>query len=186
MHCWQCQAEIAAVALCPQCGMPQPLQLVSHFSRLGLSEGFELDVNEVQQAYLKAQRQLHPDRFVTAPGLAKQYAMQQTVALNDAYHVLKLPRKRAEYLLAQRGMRVNVDQPDVKPEACLLMEMMELHEYVAEAEAEQKSRIAKEITAKTSDCLQALNTAFAENQLREAAQETIRLAYLEKLQQEVR
>lgn len=186
MPCWHCEKEVTGEALCPHCAMPQPVRQVSHFARLGLPEGFAVDMAALEQAYLQGQRRLHPDRFVRAPAEAKRYAMQQSVALNDAYHVLKSPLKRAEYLLAEQGMRVNTDKPDIKPDACLLMEMLELREYAAEAEDGKRGELATEVADKYKACISVIEQHFLQNHLREAAQETIRLAYLEKLRQELR
>ena len=83
------------------------------FTLLELPELFTIDEALLQRNYFSAQRAWHPDRFVNAAAAEKQQAMQRSVAINDAYHTLKSPLKRAQNLLKLRGILVGSEQQEI-------------------------------------------------------------------------
>src|ERR1700735_1049332 len=76
------------------------------FALLGLPAQFDGDAAELERAYYAASKELHPDRFATAPAAERVAALSKSRALNDAYQTLKKPIARAEYLLAQAGVTI--------------------------------------------------------------------------------
>ena len=114
-------------------------------------------------------------------------ATQQAMTVNEGYHILKNPLTRAEYLLARHGVVVSRDHATVKPSGCLLIEMMELREKLAEAtdpsEIEAIKQDARQQIAETTEKLSRL---FVAEQWEDAAQSTIRLRYLVKITEAIR
>lgn len=76
------------------------------FALLGLSPHFDVDVAALERAYFENSKELHPDRFASAPAAERIVALTKSRALNDAYQTLKKPVPRAEYLLARAGITI--------------------------------------------------------------------------------
>jgi len=109
------------------------------FGLLGLPERFDLDPAVIEQAFFDKSKDLHADRFASAPAAERVAALSRSRALNDAYQVVKKPVARAEYLLARAGVTIG-DNERVEPE--LLMEVLELREELAEAKGAGKVAVA--------------------------------------------
>jgi len=85
-----------------------------------------LDPEDLQRRFYDLSRLLHPDRFMRKPELERQYSLDATSILNDAYRTLRDPVRRAQYLLKQQGFEVGEQRSkDVPPE--LLEEVFELN-----------------------------------------------------------
>ena len=85
-----------------------------------------LSGDHLQQRFYELSRQLHPDRFMRKPERERQYSLDASSILNDAYRALKDPVKRAQYVLSQEGFEIGEQRSkDVPPE--LLEEVFELN-----------------------------------------------------------
>lgn len=62
--------------------------------------------------------------------------------LNKAYHTLKNPLSRAQYMLAQQGVEVNEAESLHHPE--LLMDVMEVREELEEAVSNEDVEVIKQ------------------------------------------
>lgn len=121
----------AAAPLCPSCGKVQPpppagAQL-DKFALLGVSQGFDLPEG-LDDSFRALSRKLHPDRFARASAQERRFSLEQTTLLNDAYKTLKDPVRRAEHLLALRGV-----SGDVKMAPDFLEETLDDREKLLEA-----------------------------------------------------
>lgn len=164
----------------------QPPQHRDWFGYFELEPAFDLDSGNLQRRYMQLQAQYHPDRFVMKSAEEQRYASQHSMNVNEAYDVLKSPLKRAEYLLAQQGVIVNQDGAGVKPSQALLMESLEAREALEEANtAEALTDLHTQAQNNWQSCVDAISKSFKGNQLEKVAQLTIRLRYLEKLQNEI-
>jgi molecular chaperone HscB len=86
----------------------------------------KLSSEDLQRRFYDLSRQLHPDRFMRKPERERQYSLDASSVLNDAYRALKDPVKRAQYVLSQEGFEVGEQRSkDVPPE--LLEEVFELN-----------------------------------------------------------
>ena len=186
--CWSCKGPTSVTALfCPTCKAVQPPAPVDLFARLGVAQGFDVDVPALDRLYFDLQRQLHPDRFATKSPKEKALSQQQATALNDAYETLKDPLKRADYLVHLLGV-------DVLPEGCnlvrdqsILMEAMEMRERLASADTmEALNAIQRETKAEIDDVLTGLSLAFKGRDIEGACQLTTRVKYVAKMMGEVR
>jgi len=186
--CWSCKGPTPVSALfCATCKAVQGPAPVDHFVRLGVAQGFDVDVPALDRLYFDLQRQLHPDRFATKAPKEKALSQQQATALNDAYETLKDPLKRADYLVHLLGV-------DVLPEGCnlvqdqsILIEAMEMREKLMTADTmEALNVIQRETKAEVDDVLIGLSLAFKGGDVVGACQLTTRLKYLDKMMGEVR
>jgi len=130
--CWSCGGIVAAAdAICPACGKVQPppkagTQL-DKFAVLGLAPSFEEPAG-LDDRFRTLSRKLHPDRFARASPQERRHSLEQTTVLNDAYKTVKDPVRRAEHLLALRGIK---GDPKMSPE--FLEQTMEDREKLVEA-----------------------------------------------------
>jgi molecular chaperone HscB len=130
--CWSCGGEVAANdALCPSCAKVQPPAPASagldKFALLGLEPSFD-EPQGLDDQFRALSRKLHPDRFARATPRERRYSLEQTTLLNDAYKTVKDPVRRAEHLLALRGIKV---EPKMSPE--FLEQTLEDRERLLEA-----------------------------------------------------
>lgn len=77
--------------------------MLDKFALLGVPQGFD-EPQGLDDKYRALSRQVHPDRFARAGPAERRKALEQTTLLNDAYKTLKDPVRRAEHLLALRGV----------------------------------------------------------------------------------
>jgi molecular chaperone HscB len=100
------------------------------FGLLGLSPRFDIEPAQLERAFFERTKELHPDRFATAPVAERVAALSRSRALNDAYQLLKRDASRAEYLLAREGLTIG-DNERIDP--ALVMELLEEREVLSEA-----------------------------------------------------
>jgi molecular chaperone HscB len=102
------------------------------FATLGVEPRFDLDLVAVEKTHRELSRTLHPDRFVSAGATERRDALGKAVEVNEAWRVLRDPIRRAEALLALRGVTVaEGKEPQAPPE--FLMEVLEQREALDEA-----------------------------------------------------
>ncbi len=100
--------------------------MTDYFEIFGLPRSLNLSLDDLQQRFYSLSRELHPDRFMRKPEAERQWALDRSSALNDAYRTLKDPIKRAQYLLGLEGFDIGEQRSkDVPPE--LLEEVFELN-----------------------------------------------------------
>jgi molecular chaperone HscB len=125
-NCWQCSAPVSESLFCRSCkSLQQPSR--DYYRVLGLPHRrLSLDPDDLQRRFYELSRLLHPDLFIRKPELERQYSLDATSILNDAYRTLRDPVKRAQYVLAQEGFDIGEQRSnDVPPE--LLEEVFELN-----------------------------------------------------------
>ena len=101
-----------------------------YFAVLGLPPGFAIDAAAVERAFHERSRTDHPDRFASAPASERAAAAQKFAVIRDAYQTLRLPARRAEYLLAKDGVVIGEHE---RLDLAFLDEVLELREELAGA-----------------------------------------------------
>lgn len=114
------------------------------FELLGLPPRFDVDPAALEAAFFERSRELHPDRFASAPAAERVAALSRARAVNDAYQVLKREASRAEYLLAREGVVIG-DNERIDP--ALVMELLEEREVLAEARQRGELREVERLQA---------------------------------------
>ncbi len=156
-----------------------------YFTLLSLPKDFDLGLKKLDVAYFSLQTKLHPDRFANKSTKEQMFSMQQSVNLNMAYATLKSTLLRAEYMLKLEGIIVNDANATIKPSQQILLESMEMREHLAQTNS---AGAIRQVIIETMDnillVIEAIKKDFIDGKLEEAAQNTIKLRYLEKLSEE--
>lgn len=99
--CWLCHARVdVRVMFCSRCGALQPPRAATHYERLGVAAGVDVDRENLDTRYEALRRILAAERF-TAKGLGERsLAARHREALDEAYQVLKDPLSRGRYWLS--------------------------------------------------------------------------------------
>lgn len=101
--CWSC-GTMRAVHFCSACGKVQPAVPVDYFTFFGFPRKLDLDAARLEKEFYALSRRLHPDVFAQAEPTEREWSLEQSSMLNDAYRTLKDPIKRTEYLLRLEGV----------------------------------------------------------------------------------
>ena len=128
--CWHCQSEVTGEYYCSQCVKVQPLSKeLDYFTCLGLPRLLAIDTAALEAKYYELSRTFHPDFFQNKTEPEQQISLGNSALLNTAYHTLKDPIQRAEYLLkleagSAKDIR-NSPPPDLFEEILELQEDLE-------------------------------------------------------------
>ena len=104
----------------------------NYFELFGLTPAYALDLDSLDRAYRDIQSTVHPDRFAHAGDAERRASMQMTTQVNEAYRTLKIPVRRARYLLELNGVDVGFETNTAMPRD-FLAEQMALREKLEEA-----------------------------------------------------
>ena len=155
------------------------------FALLGLPAQFDLDPQVIESAFFDKTKELHPDRFASAPAAERVAALSRSRALNDAYQTLKKPVPRAEYLLARAGVKIG-DNEQLDPD--FLMEIFELREQLGAARVAKQTaeieRLCGVMKERRKASIEALSGLFAQNDLAAIKDEVILLRYIDRYLEE--
>lgn len=124
-ECWQCGTPADHSLFCQYCNSLQKPRM-DYYRFLGLERRLNLDEEDLKKRFYDLSRLLHPDRYTRKPATERQYSLEATAILNDAYRVLRDPVTRAEYVLKQSGFEGREPRSkNVDPD--LLEEVFELN-----------------------------------------------------------
>ncbi|BCV37191.1 MULTISPECIES: co-chaperone HscB [Shewanella] len=104
---------------------------MNYFELFDLTPSFDVDTAELASRYRDLQRAVHPDKFANASEQQKLLAISRTAQINDAFQTLKDPIRRAEHMLALKGVDISHETTTVKDTA-FLMQQMEWREALEE------------------------------------------------------
>ncbi|MDB2414503.1 Fe-S protein assembly co-chaperone HscB [Rickettsiales bacterium] len=157
------------------------------FEILSLQKSFDLDLKKLEENYFACQSQWHPDRFTGKSDAEKLAATQNSVEVNQAYNILKDPRKRAQYMLSLEGIKVNCDDANVKPSQELLIRVMEQRDELSECVDKDKLReLLISADSEKQELIAKIKKDFTDGDLTQAAQSVINLRYIEKYIEEIK
>src|SRR5689334_7897154 len=148
--CWSC-GDMRAAHFCNACGHLQPAIPTDYFSFFGLSRKLNVDTASLEKNFYTLSRKLHPDRYTIGDLKERNWSLENTSQLNDAYRTLRDPIARTEYLLKHEGVHFE-EQSKAATEAArtsgkekkqaippdLLEEVFELNMQLEEARANKK------------------------------------------------
>lgn len=157
------------------------------FALFGLARSFTINKELLEKAYLKLQAQFHPDLYANADEVTRTKASLNSSTINDAYETLKDDVKRSVCLIRLAGEEANALSEGTIGDTELLEEALELRQALAEAQTKsQLEQITQNHNGKTAACLEALKEAFSIGDLTQADKQTVKLRYLNRLNQEIR
>ena len=155
------------------------------FELLGLPARFDLDTQVIERAFFDRSKELHPDRFASAPTAERVAALSKSRALNDAYAVLKKPVGRAEYLLERQGVTIG-DNERLDPAE--IMRVLELREELAEArqanETAELEALQRQMKTRRTQALEELGGLFAASDWVGVKRVVISLRYIDRYLEE--
>jgi molecular chaperone HscB len=160
---------------------------LNFFKLLQLPETFVIDLEKLDQNYQTLQKEIHPDRFASSGNEAKLESVKKTAQANDAYHTLKSPIRRAEYLLHLQGINMHDEKYTTVPQAFLIQQM----EWREELETHKQNklaleRLAQDIQQSKHEMINQLPRYFEnKNNLDEAVKITRELNFIEKIEQHI-
>lgn len=152
--------------------------MLDKFALLGVAQGFDEPAG-LDEKFRELSRKTHPDRV---PPAERVKAAAQMTALNDAYKTLKDPVRRAEHLLALRGV---TGTPRMSPE--FLEQTLEDREALDEAKASGKplDELAARVRQKRDETLAQVRALARDGQLAEASEMLARMKYYARYLDEV-
>ncbi|RYP48928.1 hypothetical protein DL768_005290 [Monosporascus sp. mg162] len=139
---------------------------------------FRVDVRALRREYLALQARAHPDMHAHAPSALRSRAEAASARINEAFHTLASPFRRAVYVLRLRGVRDAEDEAARVEDPELLAAVLEARERVEEAAAEDDlADVRAENEARIHASEAVLEDAFARDDLEAARREVVRLRY---------
>lgn len=134
--CWNC-GQSADSRFCANCKSLQPPS-PDYFDIFEIPRKLTVDAKELEARFYSLSRQLHPDLFSRKSARERDYSLEATAILNDAYRTLRDPVARAMYVLKREGLDIGEQgTKDVPPE--LLEEVFELNMALEEMRAGDES-----------------------------------------------
>jgi molecular chaperone HscB len=97
MICWKCK-EANQAPVCVSCGAIQPPMQKDFYAVFGIERRYFISEDEVEKAYRRLSRILHPDRWRSKPAIERRFSLQWTAFLNEARKGLLDSVTRARYL----------------------------------------------------------------------------------------
>ncbi len=164
------------------------------WERLGLEQGWVVEIDALDAALRAAGLRWHPDRFALASESARTEAEDAMAAVNDAWRILRDPFLRAQALLKELGTPME-DGTEKNADPMFLMEMMELKEEAADAMTSANSdgnseaclALEAKLSLREANELNAFGDAYLANEaphdLRERLQRT---AYLRRTREQLK
>jgi molecular chaperone HscB len=136
--CWNCHSPVSE-RFCPQCKALQPPPS-DYFEFFGLPRFLSIDAKDLETRFYALSRKLHPDLFSRKSAQEREYSLESTAILNDAYRTLRDPIARSQYLLKQEGFDVGEQSTKDVP-ADLLEEVFELNMALEEGEQDEIAQL---------------------------------------------
>ncbi|NMH64382.1 co-chaperone HscB [Shewanella salipaludis] len=100
---------------------------MNYFELFRFTPAFTIDTALLAERYRELQRAVHPDKFANDTEQQKLLSVQRTAQINDGFQTLKDPIRRAEHMLALRGIDLSHETTTVK-DTQFLMQQMEWRE----------------------------------------------------------
>ena len=130
--CWNCHERTKGTHFCPSCGKLQQVPAgEDYFALFEMPRKLWVEMNALEQRFLKLSWKLHPDNFVNAGEEERELSLKRSSELNDAYRTLRDPIARVEYLLGLENMGKEGEHKQQAPPE-LLEEVFELNESLDE------------------------------------------------------
>lgn len=181
VRCTHCQAEMDSPMVCESCNSLQPIGPDAEaFELLQLVPTFAIDLEQLENVYLRLSRMVHPDYFGKTGGPEKLLSEDLSARLNNAYRTLADPLTRSEYLLARAGGPAASDDKRVPSE--LLIEVMATRERIEQARAagqdDALARLSRELSARVDGQFEQLGMLHAALEAAQAGGDESAVAHL--------
>ena len=149
----------------------------NHFKKFSLPQTFHLNLTTLEQTYFALQKLSHPD----ASSLAKVEEIENSIAINEAYEILRNPLKRAAHILQLNNIDVEKDGDALRPDLATLEEVLEIQEQIPNLNAEEILALKKTLQTTTKSILENIAEKLDSKDFTSAAQLLIKAKYFDKI-----
>jgi molecular chaperone HscB len=188
LQCHSCQAALDADSFfCKKCEIIQYPKNVNYFQLFAIEQHFNIDKELLERKYLKLQSILHPDLFTQKTNLEQILAKKHSIILNKSYQILGDDLLRSIYILSLENIIINTESDDnVRTDHDVLLEILEIRERIEDLENKDLLKtIFTEVAQYIEDTYNSLADAHQKNNLRDAAQLSIKLKYYSQIQAKI-
>ena len=159
------------------------------FELFEIPVSYRVDMDDVHQAYMALQKQVHPDNYATESDQQKRISLQQTSRVNEAYNTLKDDVARAAYMMQLKGVDMRLSNETTKDMA-FLMEQMRVREKLENIRSEDDplsvlDDMAAEVRSASKAVAAAFASAYEEDDLDNARECIRKLQFLNKSRSEI-
>lgn len=99
---------------------------MNYYELFGLEEALTVDKKTISKKYIELQKKFHPDFYTNENEADKEFAMEQSAAINKGYKIFTDKDNTIEYFLRLKGIITPDEKFNLPPD--FLMEMMEMNE----------------------------------------------------------
>ena len=124
---------------------------LTYFELFDISVNIILDLNELNNKYLKLQSKFHPDKYSNASAIEKTMAARISTHINDGYKILADLESRVDYILKINNF--SIDENKTFKNKNFLIEQMELTEKINESNITVHDDIKNDIKNKISSLI---------------------------------
>ena len=151
---------------------------------MGVCEKFDLDIEELESAYLKLQQLFHPDKYSQLSDKEIKYSTLLSSMINEAYQKLNNSISRASILLKLNGFDSYSEDKSFS-DPVVLEEIMEIQNEFMESEDSEKKKISiQKLNLRISETINDLSSSFKKKEYKTANKLNIKLSYLEKIKKD--
>ena len=99
---------------------------MNYYELFGLEEAPTVDKKNISKKYIELQKKFHPDFYTNENEADKEFAMEQSAAINKGYKIFTDKDNTIEYFLKLKGTITADEKFNLPPD--FLIEMMEMNE----------------------------------------------------------
>ena len=161
----------------------------SFFDLFSIPATWNIDRVEIDARYRKLQQEFHPDKYAAKSDVERKMAVQASSLVNDAYHTLICPLRRAQYLLRLHGIDSGTEHHTTDDKEFLTQQIL-LREELAELEGDKNAHEAlTDLEARMQAQYESLQTKFEDfyeaNNYEVAAGTVVKMQFFVKLLRQV-
>lgn len=159
---------------------------VDHFDILGVERTYTVPIDELKSRYKQLMKELHPDRYATAPKDEATQKAAMATNVTRAYSVIGDPLSRALHLLDLHGSPIQESNDQSLVDHDLLLEVMEIREQIENASTDDEMKpILQSTVARRDELIGQLATAFREKRISDAKLLTAKLQYWSRIEETI-
>ncbi len=151
----------------------------NHFDIFSLPTAFEINLDELEKKYLEFQRNFHPDNFSGAD-------IEKSIAINEAYEILKNDLRRASHILQLNNIDLENDSTAPKVDSATLYEVLELREQIFTNNATEIGNLKKDLSEKIKYLINETAKKLQNKEFGAASQILIKAKYFDKTLQDLK
>ncbi len=145
----------------------------NHFAQFLLPVKFDIDLNELEKKYFSFQTEFHPDKAGTGE-------IENSIAFNQAYEILKNPLRRAIHILQLNGINLEDDSKAIKPDPATLEQVLEIQESIIDLDKIERKNLQKNLSNSIKLLIEQAVSSLESKDYQAAAQILIRAKYFDK------